>query len=76
VHPQHMASTWCRVLYQEFVLTSKNYIRTVTDVRGEWLIDVATHYFDLKNFPPGDTKRALERLALKAQRDKTKPVLG
>lgn len=23
-------------LYNEFVLTSKNYIRTVTDVRGEW----------------------------------------
>lgn len=25
---------WC--LYNEFVLTSKNYIRTVTDVHGEW----------------------------------------
>ena len=25
---------WC--LYNEFVLTSKNYIRTVTDISGEW----------------------------------------
>lgn len=31
------------VLYHEFVLTSKNYIRTVTDVKGEWLIDLAPH---------------------------------
>ena len=25
-------------LYNEFVLTTKNYIRTVTDVRPEWLV--------------------------------------
>lgn len=24
------------VLYNEFVLTSKNFIRTVTEVKGEW----------------------------------------
>lgn len=29
-------SEW--VLYNEFVLTSKNYIRTVTAVKGEWLL--------------------------------------
>ena len=38
------------VLYQDFVLTSKNYIRTVTDVKGDWLIELAPHYYDLKNF--------------------------
>ena len=53
-----------RVMYHEFVLTTKNYIRTCSDVKGEWLIDVAPHYFDLSNFPAGDTKRALERLQL------------
>ena len=52
----------CRGLYQEFVLTTKNYIRNVTEVRGEWLIDQAPHYFDLSNYPENDTKRALERL--------------
>ena len=40
---------WC--VYEEFVLTSKNYIRTVTDVKGDWLIELAPHYYDLKNFP-------------------------
>jgi pre-mRNA-splicing factor ATP-dependent RNA helicase DHX15/PRP43 len=52
-------------LYHEFVLTSRNYIRTVTDIRGEWLVELAPHYFDLSNFPAGDTKRALERLYAK-----------
>lgn len=32
-----------QVLYHEFVLTTKNYIRTVTDVKGEWLVDLAPH---------------------------------
>lgn len=57
------------VLYQEFVLTSRNYIRTVTDIKGEWLVDLAPHYFDLGNFPAGETKRALERLYAKRERD-------
>ena len=29
-------SEW--VIYNEFVLTSKNYIRTVTSVKPEWLL--------------------------------------
>ena len=39
LHPSCCLSTkpeW--VLYNEFVLTTKNYIRTVVDVRGEWYI--------------------------------------
>lgn len=36
------------VLYHEFVLTSKNFIRTVTAVRGEWLVEIAPHYYDLR----------------------------
>ena len=56
-------------LYHEFVLTSRNYIRTVTEVRGEWLVELAEHYYDLSNFPQGDARRALESL-LAAQRAK------
>ena len=41
------------------------------DIRGEWLLDVAPHYYDLSNFPPGDTKRALERLAAKQEKDRS-----
>lgn len=58
-----------RVLYNEFVLTSRNYIRTVTDIKGEWLIDVSPHYYDLSNFPPGEARRALERMYNKKQRE-------
>lgn len=28
------------VIYNEYVLTSRNFIRTVTDVRGEWYVSV------------------------------------
>lgn len=53
------------------MLTSKNYIRTCLDIKGEWLLDVAPHYYDLSNFPQGDTKRALERLQTKKERDQS-----
>eukprot|EP00878_Enallax_costatus_P017824 GHUV01018730.1.p1 GENE.GHUV01018730.1~~GHUV01018730.1.p1 ORF type:complete len:646 (+),score=218.95 GHUV01018730.1:558-2495(+) len=58
-------------LYHEFVLTSRNYIRTVTDIKGEWLIDIAPHYFDLSNFPAGEARRALERMYAKKERDRS-----
>lgn len=59
------------VLYQEFVLTTRNYIRTVTEVKGEWLVDVAPHYYDVANFPQGEAKRALEMLYKKREKDKS-----
>ncbi|KAI9202968.1 P-loop containing nucleoside triphosphate hydrolase protein [Polychytrium aggregatum] len=37
------------VLYNEFVLTSKHYIRTVTDIRGEWLLEIAPKAAAIKN---------------------------
>lgn len=57
------------VLYNEFVLTSKNYIRTVTSVRGEWLVDLAPHYYDLSNFPRGDTYASLQNLYRRKQEE-------
>eukprot|EP00931_Biecheleriopsis_adriatica_P011948 TRINITY_DN113045_c0_g1_i1.p1 TRINITY_DN113045_c0_g1~~TRINITY_DN113045_c0_g1_i1.p1 ORF type:complete len:710 (-),score=160.11 TRINITY_DN113045_c0_g1_i1:113-2242(-) len=56
------------VLYHEFVLTSKNFVRTVTQVRGEWLVDIAPHYYDVRNFPKSEAKTQLERL--QARREK------
>ncbi|KAK4778779.1 hypothetical protein SAY86_006307 [Trapa natans] len=58
------------VIYNEYVLTSRNFIRTVSDVRGEWLVDVAPHYYDLVNFPQCEAKRVLERLYKKREREK------
>ncbi|KAG1781365.1 P-loop containing nucleoside triphosphate hydrolase protein [Suillus placidus] len=47
------------VIFNEFVLTTRPYIRTVTDVRPEWLLEYASSYFDLNNWPDSETKRAL-----------------
>lgn len=68
IHPSSCLShqpEW--VMYNEFVLTTKNYIRTVTEVRPEWLLDYAPQYYDLSNFPNCEAKRSLERLLLKRQ---------
>ncbi|KAK0230461.1 P-loop containing nucleoside triphosphate hydrolase protein [Armillaria fumosa] len=53
------------VIFNEFVLTSRPYIRTVSDVRPEWLLEHAAHYFDLSTFTNGETKRALQRVVNK-----------
>ncbi|KAJ7740706.1 P-loop containing nucleoside triphosphate hydrolase protein [Mycena maculata] len=53
------------VIFNEFVLTTRPYIRTVTEIRPEWLLDFATNYFDLSSFPDGETKRALTRVVNK-----------
>ncbi|KDR75659.1 hypothetical protein GALMADRAFT_121825 [Galerina marginata CBS 339.88] len=49
------------VLFNEFVLTTRPYIRTVSEVKAEWLIEFAANYFDLSTFPDGEAKRALQR---------------
>jgi pre-mRNA-splicing factor ATP-dependent RNA helicase DHX15/PRP43 len=53
------------VVYNEFVLTTKNYIRTCTTVEGAWLIEIAPHYFDLSNFPACEALQVLQRLYAK-----------
>jgi len=59
-------SEW--VVYNEFVLTSKNYIRTVTAVKPEWLLDIAENYYDLDGFKKGEIKTALQRVKDKMNR--------
>ncbi|XP_071827484.1 putative pre-mRNA-splicing factor ATP-dependent RNA helicase PRP1 [Apostichopus japonicus] len=55
------------VLYNEFVLTTKNYVRTVTDIKPDWLIRIAASYYDMSNFPQCEAKRILERIIAKVQ---------
>ncbi|UJR30298.1 hypothetical protein I4U23_017835 [Adineta vaga] len=50
------------VLYNEFVLTTKNYIRTVTDIKPEWLLLIAPQYYELSSLPDGEAKRQLQRI--------------
>lgn len=50
------------VIFNEFVMTSKNYIRTVSDIKGEWLVEMAPQYYELSNFPDCEARRVLERL--------------
>jgi pre-mRNA-splicing factor ATP-dependent RNA helicase DHX15/PRP43 len=48
------------IIFQDFVLTTRNFVRSCTSVRVEWLIELAPHYFDLESWPDGETKHALE----------------
>ena len=62
IHPSSVIDSkpqW--VMYNEFVLTSKNYIRTVTEIRPEWLFEMSEEYFDLSEFNNSEAKRKLER---------------
>ncbi|KAF2483032.1 P-loop containing nucleoside triphosphate hydrolase protein [Neohortaea acidophila] len=59
-------SEW--VIYNEFVLTSKNYIRTVTAVKPEWLLEIGENYYDLDTFSKGEVKTALMRVRDKVRK--------
>lgn len=56
------------IMYNEFVLTKKQYIRDCAVVEGKWLIDQAEDYYDLSNFPPGKAEMALQILYKARQR--------
>jgi pre-mRNA-splicing factor ATP-dependent RNA helicase DHX15/PRP43 len=62
IHPSSVVDSrpdW--VIFEEFALTTKNYIRTVTVTSVEWLVELAPHYFDLENFPECEAKGELEQ---------------
>lgn len=69
VHPSTVLQSeadW--LLYNEFVLTSKNYIRTVTQVRSDWLLDIAPTYYDIESFPKGQVRTALKETVERVRR--------
>jgi pre-mRNA-splicing factor ATP-dependent RNA helicase DHX15/PRP43 len=49
-------------MYNEFILTKKNYLRTVTEIKPEWLFETSDEYFDLDEFRNSEAKRKLLRL--------------
>ncbi|CAL1397954.1 unnamed protein product [Linum trigynum] len=50
------------VVYNECVVTSRSFIRTTTDIRGEWLLDIAPHFYEMENLPECEAKRVLKTL--------------
>jgi len=71
VHPStslESKPTW--VMYNEFALTSKSYIRTVTEIRAEWLFEASEEYFDLEEFKNSEAKRKLERVQKRLQEER------
>lgn len=50
------------VLYHDFVLTKRNYIRTCLAIKGEWLFEIAKDFFNPRNIRNLDTRRELERI--------------
>ncbi|KAJ9455950.1 putative pre-mRNA-splicing factor ATP-dependent RNA helicase DEAH2 [Diplonema papillatum] len=62
-HPSNYlegAPEW--LLYNEFVLTTKNWIRTCTKIEEDWLLETSEDYWDPEGFPEGEIQRALKRL--------------
>ncbi|KAI1084541.1 P-loop containing nucleoside triphosphate hydrolase protein [Whalleya microplaca] len=70
LHPSTVLQTeydW--VVYNEFVLTTKQYIRTVTGIRPEWLLELAPTYYDLDTWEgQKDVKQALKGVVEKMRR--------
>jgi pre-mRNA-splicing factor ATP-dependent RNA helicase DHX15/PRP43 len=61
------------VLFNEFVLTTRAYIRTVTEIRPEWLLELTANYYDMAAFPEGEAKQALQRVLKKQIGKNAKP---
>ncbi|GMY15542.1 pre-mRNA-splicing factor ATP-dependent RNA helicase DEAH1-like isoform X1 [Fagus crenata] len=65
-HPQtvhiHPSSGLAQVLprwvvYHELVLTTKEYMRQVIELKPEWLVEIAPHYYQLKDVEDSSTKK-------------------
>ncbi|KAJ4307073.1 DEAH-box ATP-dependent RNA helicase prp43 [Collariella sp. IMI 366227] len=69
IHPgTAVTSPYDWVVYNEFVLTTKQYVRTVTNIRPEWLLEIAPNYYDIDTFEKGEIKSALTRITDKVRR--------
>lgn len=55
------------ILYLEFVLTSKNYLRVVSQIDPVWLLEMFPSLFDPSKIKSTDTKRALEKIKKEKQ---------
>ncbi|RPA85052.1 P-loop containing nucleoside triphosphate hydrolase protein [Ascobolus immersus RN42] len=69
LHPSSVLgqdSEW--LIYNEFVLTTKSFIRTVTQIKPEWLLELAPVYYDLSEFKDNEVKTSLKRVEERMKR--------
>ncbi|KAI3987756.1 hypothetical protein MKX01_028490 [Papaver californicum] len=45
------------VIYHELVMTTKEYMRQVTELKPEWLVEIAPHYYQLKDVEDAGSKK-------------------
>ncbi|XP_057473852.1 pre-mRNA-splicing factor ATP-dependent RNA helicase DEAH1 [Actinidia eriantha] len=45
------------VVYHELVLTTKEYMRQVTELKPDWLVEIAPHYYQLKDVTDSVSKK-------------------
>ncbi|CAI0422635.1 unnamed protein product [Linum tenue] len=45
------------VVYHELVLTTKEYMRQVTELKPDWLVEIAPHYYQLKDVEDPASKK-------------------
>ncbi|XP_059639588.1 pre-mRNA-splicing factor ATP-dependent RNA helicase DEAH1-like isoform X2 [Cornus florida] len=45
------------VIYHELVLTTKEYMRQITELKPEWLVEIAPHYYQLKDVEDPGAKK-------------------
>jgi pre-mRNA-splicing factor ATP-dependent RNA helicase DHX16 len=45
------------LIYHELVYTSKEYMRQVTEIKPEWLVEIAPHYYKKKDIEAGGTMK-------------------
>ncbi|KAI3879528.1 hypothetical protein MKW92_003425 [Papaver armeniacum] len=53
--PAQLLPRW--VIYHELVMTTKEYTRQVTELKPEWLVEIASHYYQLKDVEDVGTKK-------------------
>eukprot|EP00927_Polykrikos_kofoidii_P050270 TRINITY_DN44187_c0_g1_i1.p1 TRINITY_DN44187_c0_g1~~TRINITY_DN44187_c0_g1_i1.p1 ORF type:complete len:723 (+),score=116.25 TRINITY_DN44187_c0_g1_i1:84-2252(+) len=47
------------IIFNEYIVTSRHFVRILTQVRPEWLADLAPNYYDLKTLPQKSEGRLL-----------------
>lgn len=55
------------IVFHEFVLTSRHFVRTCTEIEPEWLFEISPKYYDLGTFRDSSMKKELARVQRRIQ---------